>query len=49
VGEDGEDKESDPVEEKDKPVQPRKGLEGLVLLAEACSGGWDGYIYIRNE
>ena len=41
LGDEGNDKKSDPVEEKDKPAEPRKGLEGLILLAEACSGGWN--------
>lgn len=47
LGEEGEDKKGDPVEEKDKPVEPRKGLERLVLLAVACSGGW--HPFISNE
>lgn len=35
LGDECEDKKGDPVEEKDEPVQPRKGLEGLVLRAVA--------------
>ena len=41
LGDEGDDKKSDPVEEKDKPAEPRKGLERLILMAEAYSGGWN--------
>jgi hypothetical protein len=34
-------KKSDPVAQKHEPVQPRKGLERLVLRAEACKLGID--------
>jgi hypothetical protein len=40
LSDEGHDKKGDPVEEKDKPAEPRKGLEGLVLMAEAFPGGW---------
>ena len=36
VGESCEDEKGSPVGEKDEPVEPRKGLEGLQLAAVAC-------------
>lgn len=36
----GDDKKGDPVEENGKPAEPRKGLEGLILLADAGEGSW---------
>lgn len=36
LGDEGVDKKGDPVEEEHEPVQPREGLERLVLRAVAC-------------
>ncbi len=41
LGDEGDGKKSDPVGEKDKPAEPSKGLERLVLPAEALTGGWN--------
>ena len=47
LSDEGDDKKCDPVEENGKPAEPSKGLEGLVLLAEADSGGWCGLISVE--
>ena len=39
LGDEGDDKKSGPVEENDKPAEPRKGLKRLTLSAEASKGG----------